>query len=106
MRRAIFTALAAGIFGTASLLSGQAEAQQYMMPGPVEAYPPGYPGQVEIYPRVEVDPMATGSIVLMPQQMGQQPGETWIGYCSRRYPTYNRTSNTYLGPDGQRYLCQ
>jgi hypothetical protein len=77
MRRAIFTALAASIIGTASLLSGQAQAQQYMMPSPVETYPPGYLGQpLEIYPQVgvgpqiDVDPMATGTIVLMPQQMG------------------------------------
>jgi hypothetical protein len=102
MQKPIVTTLAAAIVGTAALFAAPVQAQTYMMPdGPVVIDSPGYYSAP-----MEVDSMATGSIVVVPQQMGQMPGETWIGYCSRKYSTYNRTSNTYMGPDGQQYLCQ
>ena len=107
MRIAVLKTLTAATLGTVALLGGPAQAQPYFVPqGPVE-YSPGYgygEGPVEMDPFV--DPGATGSVVILPEPTGPAPGETWIGYCSRKYPTYNRTSNTWWGPDGRQYLCR
>jgi hypothetical protein len=98
MKKALFTTLTAAIMGASAVLAAPAQAQTYMMPErPMEAYSPVYDGPMEI------DTMATGS-VLVPQT-GPAPGQTWIGYCRSKFPTYNQTSNTYTGPDGGQYLC-
>ncbi|MBF9233122.1 BA14K family protein [Microvirga alba] len=64
---------------------------------------------------VVTGPETTGSIGLTTGAVGygfargsefpQWAGQTWISYCSRRFPTYDRISDTFWGPDGQRHLC-
>ncbi|NIX75568.1 BA14K family protein [Microvirga terricola] len=57
----------------------------------------------------------TGAVALGPSPVGfatpmfssfpEYAGQTWIAYCSHRFPTYNRWSNTFWGPDGLQHEC-
>lgn len=59
--------------------------------------------------------LATGPVVAGPSPAGfsaplassfpEYAGQTWIAYCSHRFPTYNRWSNTFWGPDGLEHQC-
>jgi hypothetical protein len=37
---------------------------------------------------------------------GPTVGQTWIGYCSHKYKSYDPVSNTYWGADGKQYICK
>ncbi|WP_112661973.1 hypothetical protein [Microvirga flavescens] len=81
---------------------------------PMSYYSPMNPYGYDYGYRRGVDVTATGSIAgatpgvygVYGPSWGQTPGQSWISYCSAKYPTYDKTSNTVWAPDGQQYLCQ
>jgi hypothetical protein len=99
-----FTTVAAAIIGTASLLAVSASAQaqttpqaRYHSPTNPYGYEYGY------------QPGATATTVgsISPRdQAGPAPQESWISYCSAKYRTYDRVSNTFWGKDGKQHICR
>ncbi|WP_238858115.1 BA14K family protein [Faunimonas pinastri] len=81
----------AGIAGLAAgALIGGAVANQ---PAPVYVAPPPAPVYVAPAPEVVYD--------APPQWSGP-----WYRYCSAKYRSFDARSGTYLGVDGNRYLCE
>lgn len=83
--------------------------RQYYSPMNQVGYTYGYPYGLG-YLNTGLEPTSTGSIFSTGSfgsvtSFPQWGGQTWISYCSRRFPTYDATSNTFWGPDGQQHLC-
>ncbi|MGO4570753.1 BA14K family protein [Microvirga sp. 2TAF3] len=129
--KALLTTLAAAALGSVSLLPASASAQtfspekiatltrsaayaQYTAPRSrtQRYYSPTNPYGYEYgYPRGYEEPTTTGGVAtptgpLHTNAYPDWPGQTWISYCSRRYPTYNPESNTFWGTDGREHLCR
>ncbi|MGO4706549.1 BA14K family protein [Microvirga sp. 2MCAF38] len=101
------------VTSTGSIVRGPAQQswRQYYSPMNQVGYEYGYPRGLG-YLNTGIEPTSTGSIGLSPGFFSgggggfpQWSGQTWISYCSRRFPTYDSTSDTFWGPDGQQHLC-